>query len=107
MPSKDLTQVLKGITKMVVTYHHRAAATFLYFHPGIYGKGNIDDRYNRVSKTLGVDSDTIRQWFSLRELCLTRYMEKWVPLVKDMRWKDVAYFFFARGWSAQWEVHEG
>jgi hypothetical protein len=106
MKPSELKSILHGTWRKTVSWHHRAAGAFLYLHPLINGKGGINHRFDKVSKVLGVDACTFQKWFSLHDAGSKGHMEKWVPLVKEMKWTDVAEFF-APDWVTQWAVPGG
>ena len=50
-----------------------------------------------VARDLGVGRLTTKTWFSLGDNKSRSYMEKWVPLVREMTWKDAAGHFILIG----------
>lgn len=63
---KEVSAVLLGNARNVITWHHRAAAAFLYLHPAIYGAGDVNYRIEKCAKAVGVSSVTFRSWTSLQ-----------------------------------------
>ena len=58
-----------------------------------------------VARALGVGRHTTKMWFSLCDNKLRSHMEKWVPLVREMTWKDSAGYF-SPDWTSQWDIGE-
>ena len=73
----------------MITWHQRAAGGYLFLHPSIYGLGDFDSRTEKVAKALGVATTTVQHWFGLNQKISEPFMEKWVPITRDMKWKDV------------------
>ena len=96
---------LRGASQRVLGWHERSAAAYIFLHLRIYGKLDFNSKVQKVATVLGVNSDTVRKWFSLHDKLSTQYMESWVPIVKDMTWKQAATHFSSR-WAAQWNIPE-
>ena len=91
--SVERTAVLKGTTRKLIWWHERAAGAYLFLNPNIYGLGSMKERVALVARALGVGRHTTKTWFSLGDNKSCLYMEKWVPLVREMTWKDSAGYF--------------
>ena len=94
---------LKGMMRTVVTVENRAVAAFLYLHPSIYGRGSLKSRMDRTAAALGVGPATLPKWFSLRNLESKRYVEKWLPIAKELTWEKVRASFYS-AWANQWKL---
>jgi hypothetical protein len=96
---------LKGTQKNIVNWKHRAAGAFLFLHPGIYGEGDFVTRTRKVAGALGVEHKTLGKWLSLKNEASMSYIEKWLPIVENMTWKDAAGSFKS-DWAEQWMVRD-
>ena len=94
---------LKGMMRTVVTVESRAVAAFLHLHPSIYGRGSLKSRMDRTAAALGVGPATLPKWFSLRNLESKRYVEKWLPIAKELTWEKVRASFYS-AWANQWKL---
>ena len=99
------TIVLKGTTRKLIWWHGRASGDYLFLHPNIYGLGSMKERAASVAQDLGVGRHTTKTWLSLDNNKLHSYMEKWVPIVREITWKD-ATGHFSPDWTSQWEIGE-
>ena len=84
----ERTAVLKGTTRKFIRWHEGASGAYLFLHHNIYGLGYMKERAASVARALGVRRHTTKTWFSLGDNKSHSYMEKWVPLVREMNWKD-------------------
>ena len=54
LPTDKLQTFLRGMSKKVITWHHRAVGAFRFLHKDIYGRGDINKRYVNVANFLGI-----------------------------------------------------
>ena len=87
----------------IITWEQRAAGTFLYLHPGIYGEISCSPKWqiDMVAAALGVDEVSVRKWFILQNKQSKRYVQRWLPLAKGMTRKDLSMCFRLE-WTEQW-----
>ena len=50
-------------------------------------------RIVKVAGALGVGKTLVEKWFILKNKLSKAFVEKWLPLVRNMTWKDVAKRF--------------
>ena len=102
---KRAEAVLRGTVSRAITSHERSAAAYIFLHGRIYGQLSFNMKAEKVAAAVGVGKDTVRKWFSLHDQSSKANMELWVPLVRDMNWKQAARHFNSR-WTAQWNIGE-
>lgn len=103
----QMKRMVKGLQRTNLPWRVRAGGAFLYLHPDIYGDTRRSQvwRFEKVAATLGVSSDVPRQWFSLQDKGSKPFIEKWLPLVREMTWKDVAKMFRS-DWTEQFKLDD-
>ena len=101
----ERTAVLKGTTGKLIRWHKRAARAYLFLYPKIYGLGSMKEQAASVARALGVGRHATKTWFSLSNNKSRFYMEKWVPLVREIFWKGAAGDF-PPDWTSQWGIGE-
>ncbi|KAL7539007.1 hypothetical protein ACHAWF_006267 [Thalassiosira exigua] len=78
---------------------------FMYLHPSIYGDVSLGSasRAKKVAAALGVEAVTLQKWFSLGNKESKGYIEKWLPIVDNITWADVATGLSST-WVEQWKI---
>ena len=68
MTTNKLQNILRSMSKKVVTWHHWAVNSFLFVHKDIYGRVDINKLYFNVENVLSIDDvSTLPKWFNLHD----------------------------------------
>ena len=54
MPTNNLQNFLRDMSKKVITWHHQAVGAFQFLHKDIYRRGDTNKRYVTVANVLGI-----------------------------------------------------
>ena len=103
MLNDKLQYFLCGNLKKIVTWNHWDVGEFLFLPKYIYGREDINERYENVENIFGIAgmSSTVQKWFSLRDHVSKHNVKVCMALVKDMK-RSNAKTHFTMELSEQW-----
>ena len=88
---------ISGKSRPDLNWNDKTCGVFLFLHPDIFGKGDMNKRHENVALTVGVAPNTVRQWVSIKDKNAQEVIGHWYPIVKGMKWADVKKRF-SSGW---------